>query len=103
MADKINGQGYRPLDTTGTSRKPSVQDGQAASRSAGTGTQATGDTVNFTRSGLLLGRLEELVTNVPVVNEERVDAIRQALASGAYEIDARSLASKLLEFEKGLV
>lgn len=103
MTDKINGQGYRPLDTAGTSRKLNVEDGSAASRGASTGTQATGDTVNFTRSGLLLGRLEELVTSTPVVNEERVEAIRQALASGSYEVDAQSLASKLLEFEKDLV
>jgi flagellar biosynthesis anti-sigma factor FlgM len=80
-----------------------VQDGQAASRGAGADTQATGDTVNFTRSGLLLGRLEELVASTPVVSDERVDAIRQALASGAYEVDAHSLADKLLQFEKDLV
>jgi len=80
-----------------------VQDGQAASRSASADAQAAGDTVNFTRSGLLLGRLEELVASTPVVSDERVDAIRQALASGAYEVDAQSLADKLLQFEKDLV
>jgi len=101
MTEKIDGQGYRPLDTAGTSRKLSVQDGQAASRSAGA--QATGDTVNLTRSGVLLGRLEELVASTPVVSDERVDAIRQALASGAYEVDAQSVAGKLLQFEKDLV
>jgi len=99
--NKINGQGYRPVDTPGASTKLSVQDRKAASPSAGA--QATGDTVNLTRSGLLLGRLEELVASTPVVNEERVDAIRQAVESGAYEVDAQILADKLLQFERDLV
>jgi len=101
MTNKIDGQGYRPLDATGASKKLGVQDGNAASRDANA--QATGDTVNLTRSGLLLGRLEELVASSPAVNNERVDAIRQALESGAYEVDAQSLASKILQFEKDLV
>ena len=101
MTNKIDGQGYRPLDAAGTSKKLGVQDGNAASRDASA--QTTGDTVNLTRSGLLLGRLEELVASSPAVNNERVDAIRQALASGAYEVDAQSLASKILQFEKDLV
>ncbi len=103
MTDKINGNGYRPLDLTGTSRKQGVQEGQDATRAAGSGNQSTGDTVSLTRSALLLGRLEELVAGTPVVNSERVDAIRQALASGAYEVDAREVADKLVQSEKDLV
>lgn len=101
MTDKINGQGHRPLDLAGTSRKPGVADGQEATRNTGN-TPSTGDTVNLTRSGLLLGRLEELVASAPTVSNERVDAIRQALATGAYEVDAQSVANKILQFEKDL-
>jgi negative regulator of flagellin synthesis FlgM len=102
MTDKINGQGHQPLDLTGTSRKLGVQDGQDATRATGSGDRSTGDTVSFTRSALLLGRLEELVASTPVVSNERVDAIRQALASGAYEVDAHTVADKLLRSENDL-
>jgi len=102
MTDKINGQGHRPLDLTGTSRKSGVQEGQDATRATGSGNQSTGDTVSLTRSALLLGRLEELVAGTPVVNNERVDAIRQALTSGAYEVDAHTVADKLIQSENDL-
>jgi negative regulator of flagellin synthesis FlgM len=102
MTDKIDGQGHRPLDLTGTSRKLGVQDGPDASRATSSGNQSAGDTVSFTRSALLLGRLEELVASTPVVSNERVDAIRQALASGAYEVDAHTVADKLIQSESDL-
>ena len=102
MSEKINGQGFRPLDLPGSSRKAAVdgtRDSGAASRP---GTDTTGETVSLTRSAVLLGRLEELISNVPVVNTERVDAIKDALASGAYEVDAQAVADRLIQLEREL-
>ena len=36
------------------------------------------------------------------VNRERVDAIRESLANGSYEIDSRRVAEKLISLESGL-
>ena len=102
MSEKINGQGFRPLDLASSPRKPEVDGPKGADAGSRRGTEVAGDTVNLTRSAVLLGRLEELVANVPVVSNERVDAIRQALTSGAYEIDAPTVADKLIRLEREL-
>jgi negative regulator of flagellin synthesis FlgM len=105
MTDKINSQGLRPADTAGTRRseaaKPSSQ-GQvratAADKSAG-----ASDTVKITPSGLLMSKLEELVQSTPIVDRDRVAAIKDALASGTYEIDDQRVADKVLRFERNVL
>jgi negative regulator of flagellin synthesis FlgM len=102
MTQKINGQGFRPVDTAGTRRTDGTK---PAGSGADTGTQATarsGETVNLTRSGLLLARLEEALQAVPVADAERVRAIKDALASGSYQIDDRAIADKLLQIDREL-
>jgi negative regulator of flagellin synthesis FlgM len=106
MTEKINGQGFRPADTAGTKRseaaKPASSPGQsraaAADKAAG-----SSDTVRITQSGLLMSKLEELVQSTPVVDDERVAAIKAALASGTYEIDDQRVADKMLRFERDVL
>lgn len=103
MTEKINGQGFRPTDTVATRRAEAAKTAAEQGRTdkAGAGQAAsTGDTVNITSSGLLLARLEEAVQRAPVVDRERVAAIKDAIASGTYEIDDRRTAEKLLKFER---
>ena len=44
-----------------------------------------------------LNALETQIHDLPDVNQERVDAIKQALEAGTYEIHADSIASKILD------
>ena len=101
MTEKINGQGLRPTDTAGTRRseaaKPAASQGQ--SRAATADTAASSDT----QSGLLMSKLEELVQRTPVVDQERVAAIKDAIASGTYEIDDQRIADRLLKFERDVL
>ena len=105
MTEKINGQGLRPTDTAGTrwseAAKPASQ-GQ--SRAATTDSSAaTADTVSITHSALLVSKLEELVQRSPAVDRERVVAIKDAIASGSYEIDDQRIADRLLKFERDVL
>jgi negative regulator of flagellin synthesis FlgM len=106
MTEKINGQGFRPSDTAGTRRseaaKPAASQGQgraAATEQSG----AASDTVSITPSALLMSKLEELVQSTPVVDRERVAAIKESLASGTYEIDDQRVADKMLRFERDVL
>lgn len=102
MTDKINGQGYRPVDVAGNARRlggAGANEGEGSSNA----TAATGEQVSLTRSAVLLGRLEEALASVPVVNDARVDAIRQAVDSGAYEIDAEAIADQIIRLEQEIV
>jgi negative regulator of flagellin synthesis FlgM len=104
MTDKIDGQGLRPADTAGTRRAEAhkAARGESSARQPQTAGTAAGDTVNITRSGLLMRRLEEVVHNAPAADAERVAAFKDAIASGSYEVDNQKVADKLLRFEQSL-
>jgi negative regulator of flagellin synthesis FlgM len=106
MTEKINGQGLRPSDTAGTRRseaaKPASGQGQGRTAAADK-PAAAADTVSITRSGRLMSKLEELVQSTPVVDHERVAAIKDSLAAGTYELDDRRTADRLLKFERDVL
>lgn len=105
MTEKINGQGFRANDTAGARRadaaKPAAKETQSSAGAAAAA--SSGDTVNITRSGLLMSKLEEIVQRAPVVDSERVAAIKDAIASGTYEIDDQHVADQLLKFERDVL
>jgi negative regulator of flagellin synthesis FlgM len=49
-----------------------------------------------------MAKLEEVVQSTPVVDSERVAALKEALASGTYEIDDQRIADRLLKLEREL-
>jgi negative regulator of flagellin synthesis FlgM len=106
MTERINGQGFRPADTAGTRRsegtKPAAAESPSRSQPGATASSSS-DTVSITDSALLLGKLEEVVQSTPVTDSARVAAIKNALASGSYEVDDRQVADKLLRFERDLL
>lgn len=103
MTEKINNQGLRPTDTAGTRRSEASKAARHDSaKEAVHGTKGAGDTVNVSRSGLLMSRLEEIVHNTPAVDAQRVAALKSAVSSGSYEIDDQKTADKLLRYERTL-
>lgn len=41
----------------------------------------------------------ESTSSEPIVNQERIDALRESIKNGNYEIDAGKIAQKILQFE----
>lgn len=101
MTEKISGQGFKPLDTGSTRRAEKVESGRG-SHAAETRGESSGETVNVERSELLLGRIEQALQATPIVDAGRVSAIKDAVASGAYEIDPAIVAAKILRLEREL-
>ena len=103
MANKIDGQGFRSIDSTGNSRRPSQT--ESASQSAGSQSgkaAAPGDTVSLTSSAQLLQKLEEILAAAPASDAKRIAAIKDAIDSGTYEIDAATIAERLIRMEQDL-
>ncbi len=104
MTERINGQGFRPADAAGARRTDAAKPrSERGTDSAAAPAASTADRVKLTSAGLLMSKLEEVVQNAPAVDAERVRAIKDALASGSYEIDDQAVADKLLRFDRELV
>jgi negative regulator of flagellin synthesis FlgM len=105
MTERINGQGFRAADAAGTRRSEAAKPTRAESGSGSTAptAPAPADTVSITQSGLLMSKLEEVVHGTPVVDANRVSAIKDALASGSYEIDDQRVADQILRFERNML
>lgn len=62
----------------------------------------TSDQLTLTSSARSLQKLSDAVAQTPVVNSDKVASVKQALANGTYQVNASSVADKLLQFEQGL-
>jgi negative regulator of flagellin synthesis FlgM len=102
MTARINGQGFRPVETSGAHRTEGPKAGAGHASSESTAPQA-GETVNITRSALLLARLEEVVRAAPTVDAEKVGAIKAAVSAGTYAIDDQSVADNMIRLDRELL
>jgi negative regulator of flagellin synthesis FlgM len=64
----------------------------------GAATSAT-DQVTLTETAAKLQKLEKQLSNLPVVDQERVAHLQKAIASGEYKVDPAKTAEKLVQFE----
>ncbi len=104
MAIEINGPGTLPSPTTSrdesqANNKPGHSDAAAAD----TGKSSTSDTVSVTDTAAQLTRAEAALAERPVVDAQRVESIKQAIAAGTYEVDAERVADRMVKFEADLL
>ncbi|MCU7907058.1 MAG: flagellar biosynthesis anti-sigma factor FlgM [Candidatus Thiodiazotropha sp. (ex Epidulcina cf. delphinae)] len=71
-------------------------------RTAATATSTRKDHFDLTGSAGKLQELEGRIANMPIVDAQAVDAVRQALATGSFTIDPQSAADKMLAMEINL-
>ena len=60
------------------------------------------DTVSLSDGAVQLGKLETTSINAPVVDTQRVEQVKQAIADGSYQVDPEKIADKLMQFESML-
>lgn len=109
MADKISGYGSNGVDiastrSRGSARNERVSEGdktEASGTASGTASSASSQ-VRLTDTATNLKQIEARIANQPDVDRARVDAVRQRVESGAYQMNAGRLADRLLAFERDL-
>lgn len=60
------------------------------------------DTVSLTDTATQLQSLKQTLADVPVIDSDRVSAIKAAIAEGSYHIDPAELANNMINFEQRL-
>jgi len=76
--------------------------GAGEARPADEAERGTGDRIELSPLARDVARLAGTAEALPDVRPERVAALRSAVDSGTYRVDARALARALVDFEDGL-
>lgn len=63
---------------------------------------ASDDKVSFTDVASRLQSLEAAMAKEPAVDPHRVEAVRQSIEDGTFEVNAESIASRLMEMDQDL-
>lgn len=105
MADKISGYGRNGVDISsakarGPARSERASGGDTAE--ARKSDDSTRSQVQLTDTATNLKQVEARIAKLPDVDRARVDAVRQRVEAGAYEVNAGRLADRLLAFERDL-
>ena len=93
MVNDING--IRPTINTGTANGSSVDGRADRQQPQAPAEEASADRIELSAEAQLLSRLEAQVNATPEVDQARVDAVREAIQSGSFEIDNSSLADSI--------
>jgi negative regulator of flagellin synthesis FlgM len=100
MANKISGIDGRPVQVGGGAPVSRTRDTTDGRKTETTGSASNIDVSDTART---LAALEDRISTLPVVNENRVDAVRRALDEGRYQVDPQRVADKMLRFEGDLL
>lgn len=101
MPIEINGQNNQPVNTDRHTRpENSVGRSEPTVEQDSTGRPSTKDTVSLTETSAQLRSIESSLASLPVVDTQRVEAIKLAIADGSYQVNAQSIADKLISFEQ---
>jgi len=69
---------------------------QAAKKVSGGAENAAEDRATLSPAGNLIQTLTAQALNMPEVRQDRVEALRQSIASGAYPLDATGIAAAIV-------
>jgi len=100
MADKIHGYGKAGLELATTR----AQAARPAAADAGTASHrpAAGDALQLTGTAARLKAIEARLAALPEVDQARVQALRERLATGQYQPDAARIAARLISLDGAL-
>ena len=104
MTDVIKNVNSNQISGAGNAKatpQPSNNKDKSSSADSVVATQvAQGDQVELTGSVKKLDDVISSLANEPIVDRQKVEAVKQALAEGRYQVDSANVAQKLIEIEE---
>ncbi len=98
MSIDINGVGSSQLPLKVTSKDENRPPEKRPENSEPDNTRHA-DTLSLSAGARQLGGVSPVASDTPVVDTERVEAMKAVIDSGDYEVDPARVASKLMQFE----
>ncbi len=104
MTDKIRGfSTAEPVAPVKGSNSNAVVSDKSQNEASGPAPAAqAGNQLTLSDSARTLQKIEEVVAKTPVVDSQKVAAVKQSISAGTYQIDSGRVAGKILQFESGL-
>lgn len=96
MVNNINGLTSAQNNASRSREKPQPPEASTANRDAAT---PDGEKVDLSPEAKNLQDIESNINRLPDVDENRVNAIKDALREGSYSVDPARLAAKIAQFE----
>ena len=100
MSSKISGVDTRTGPVGAGRAVERARDAATGAKQDGGGASSGG--VHITGTARQLADLEQVVKDMPAVDEARVAAVRQALEAGTYQVQSERIADQLLHIEQVL-
>ncbi len=100
MTQKIEGTPPAAIRSTGPISGRVAPAG--ADRSQPIGASAAGDSLRLTGEASSLQALQRELSTAPAIDSAKVQAVREALQAGTYQIDAAAIADGMLRMEDQL-
>lgn len=87
-----------------STRNVNVEDKRpdASASQVKSGGDAATDKVSLTATATQLQSLQQEIAALPVVDEQKVAALRAAIEDGSYQVDSQKLARNMIDFEGNL-
>ena len=83
-----------------TSQPAKEGDKVSSANKANSAPVSSGDQVELTSTAQKLDEVVASLSSEPVVDRQKVDAVKQALAEGQYQVDSATIAQKLIEIDE---
>ncbi len=90
------------LVTPSSGQSGSVENQQSGHDKASSETTGGSDRVSLTGDASRLQELERELGSQPVVDSQRVDAVRSAVENGTFEVNPERIAEKMMSLEQAL-
>ena len=102
MAINITGPTTSQVNANKSQKNEAADVAAKAKSGNGTETASSEDKVELSDRARILKAVESRVSQMPDIDQEKVDRIRNAISNGEYKIDYDKLAAAFRRFETGL-
>jgi negative regulator of flagellin synthesis FlgM len=102
VAVNLNGIDLSGTAASSTHKASSTQSTPSTTTTAQDATQQPQSDVSITSTASLLAHLQRSLATTPAVDQNRVDAVRNAISAGTYKVNPDKIAHGLINTERAL-